>query len=265
VEGPFCIIPEDIMISTDQQFLFDNQGYLHLRGALSAEEVHEYLTWVEQAAQTDIHALNEDSASLANQLNRPVSRIIDADLRFARFLDHPQIEPYLATFLGAEYRHIDNDLYFTHPGYRGGDWHRGVQPHVNGHVVQGQFCCPMIKVFFCLTDVGPEQGAFVVIPGSHKSNFQIDEKRLDLPGQHIFDTVQAGDCILFNEALIHTGRPNPSEKTRKTIIMNFGRSDAGPWPGYAPKAATLAAISDRQRQILTPASTVWQEPVLAGS
>jgi ectoine hydroxylase-related dioxygenase (phytanoyl-CoA dioxygenase family) len=250
------------MVTNDERFLFDNQGYLHLRNALTPAEVETYLAWVEQAALTDVRALNEDEALLAHQLNRPLSRVIDADPRFARFLDHPVIAPYLQAFLGDEYRHIDNDLYFTYPGYRGGDWHRGVQAHPTGHVLSGEFHCPMIKVFYCLTDVGPQQGAFVVIPGSHKSNYAIDEKRLDLPGQHVFDQIQAGDCILFNEALIHNGRPNPSQQIRKTIIMNFGRNDAGPWPGYSPKAATLAAISERQRHILTPASRVWQEPQL---
>src|SRR5262249_40520254 len=130
-----------------------------------------------------------------------------------------------------------------------------------GHVVNGQFICPMVKVFFCLTDVGQNQGEFVVIPGSHKSGFAINTKRVDLPGQHLFSDVEAGDVIVFNEALLHNGRPNPSEKTRITLIVNFGRSDAGPWPGYMPKPETLAAVTPRQRQILTPGSPIWQEPV----
>jgi hypothetical protein len=33
--------------------------------------------------------------------------------------------------------------------------------------------------------------------------------------------------IIFNEALLHNGRPNPSNKTRQTIIMNLGRNWAG--------------------------------------
>jgi ectoine hydroxylase-related dioxygenase (phytanoyl-CoA dioxygenase family) len=120
----------------------------------------------------------------------------------------------------------------------------------------------MVKVFFCLTDVEPDQGEFVVVPGSHKSRFAIDTERVDLPGQHIFNNVEAGDVIVFNEALLHNGRPNPSEKTRITLIVNFGRADAGPWPGYRPKSETLTAVTPRQRQILTPGSPVWHEPAL---
>jgi ectoine hydroxylase-related dioxygenase (phytanoyl-CoA dioxygenase family) len=139
--------------------------------------------------------------------------MIDADVRFAALLDHPAVEPYLVAFLGEDYRHIDNDMYF-------------------------------------------------VVPGSHKSRFAIDTERVDLPGQHSFNNVEAGDVIVFNEALLHNGWPNPSDKIRITLIVNFGRADAGPWPGYRPKSETLTAVTPRQRQILTPSSPVWHEPAL---
>jgi ectoine hydroxylase-related dioxygenase (phytanoyl-CoA dioxygenase family) len=252
-------------VTQDQRFEFDVRGYLHLREALSETEVAEYRGWVAEAAGTDIQALNgAETGRHAHQLNRPVSRVIDADPRFARFLDHPAVEPLLAEFLGENYRHIDNDLYFTYPGYGGGHWHRGVRAHPTGHVIEGRFVCPMVKVFYCLTDVGPGEGEFVVVPGSHKARFEVDTDRPDLPGQHIFDDVRAGDVIVFNEALLHNGRPNQSEKTRQTIIMNLGRRDAGVWPGYAPREETLAAVSRRQRAILSNAGVTWMEPELVG-
>lgn len=240
-------------ISQDQLFAFDVAGYLHLRGALTADEVAEYTRWVNETAPTDVQALNADyPEGLKQQLNRPVSRMFDADPRFARFLDHPAVVPYLECFLGADYKHIDNDLYFTYPGYAGGHWHRGVRAHVSGHVVEGHFTCPMVKVFYCLSDVGPGEGEFVVIPGSHKAMFKLEyDNRVDLPAQHVFDDVQAGDVIIFNEALLHNGRPNPSQKTRKTLIVNFGRNWAGVWRGYRPKPETLAAVTPNQRRILS--------------
>ena len=252
-------------INNDLIFAFDVQGYLHLRGVLTLAEVAEYSRWIEEAQDTSIQELNADSPdALLHQLNRPVSRIIDADARFAHFLDHPVVEPFLCEFLGADYRHIDNDLYFTYPGFAGGDWHRGVRAHPTGHVVDNQWICPMVKVFYCLTDVGPGQGEFTVVPGSHRAQFDIDwNGRIDLPAQHIFDDVKAGDVIIFNEALIHNGRPNPSPKTRKTIIMNLGRRDSGVWEGYAPKPETLEVVSPRQREILSNGAKVWAEPQFA--
>jgi len=248
-------------LTPDQRFEFDVCGYLHLRGALPEEEVELYRQWMAEAEKTDVKALNADDPSrMKHQLNRPLSRVLDADPRFTRFLDHPVVQPILEELLGHDYRHIDNDLYYTYPGYRGGQWHRGVRAHPSGYVIDGQFRCPMVKVFYCMTDVGPGEGEFVVIPGSHRAAFQIDMKdRIDLPGQHIFNDVRAGDVIIFNEALLHNGRPNPSNKTRKTIIMNFGRREAGVWEGYAPLPRTLAVATPRQRQILSNGERVWSE------
>ncbi|CEK13818.1 protein involved in biosynthesis of mitomycin antibiotics/polyketide fumonisin [Chthonomonas calidirosea] len=249
-------------MTEDQRFAFDVQGFLHLRGALTPEELAEYMRWIEEVEKTDVRRLNADEPSrMQHQLNRPVSRVIDADPRFARFLDHEAIEPLLVEILGEDYKHIDNELYYTYPGYQGGEWHRGVRAHPTGHVINGRFLCPMVKVFYCISDVGPNEGEFVVIPGSHRAQFDLDTRgRVDLPAQHIFNDVCAGDIILFNEALLHNGRPNPSQKTRKTIIMNFGREDAGPWPGYAPKPETLEKVTPRQRRILMNRTPIWREP-----
>ncbi|HYF50001.1 MAG TPA: phytanoyl-CoA dioxygenase family protein [Planctomycetota bacterium] len=249
-------------ISADERFLFDVAGFLHLRSALSPSELATYDAWIREAQDTDVKVLNAgDAEALKNQLNRPVSRIIDADPRFACFLDHPVVVPHLEEFVGENYRHIDNDLYFTHPGYKGGGWHRGVKVRHEGHVRDGKFTCPMVKVFYCMTDVGPGEGEFVIVPGSHRAHFEIPMDRVDLPGQHVFNNVKRGDIIIFDEGLLHNGRPNPSQKTRKTVIMNFGRHTAGVWKGYKPSEKTLEAVSARQRAILTNETlATWAEP-----
>jgi hypothetical protein len=246
-------------VSPDERFAFDVQGYLHLRGALTAAQVAEYTRWMDETEKIDLHTLNADyPEGMQSQLNRPVSRVIDADPRFAQFLDHPVVRPYLQEFLGPDYRHIDNDLYYTYPGYKGGSWHRGVPAQPTGYVVDGKFVCTMVKVFYCLTGVGPGEGEFVVIPASHRSQLDIDMKgRVDLPAQRVFDDVQAGDVIIFNEGLLHNGRPNPSQKTRKTIIINFGRNDAAVWQGYRPNPETLEKVSESQRAILTSTGGFW--------
>src|SRR5215208_4373353 len=72
------------MISADECFLFDIQGYLHLQGALGKDEVSELLRLVEENMGKDIATINEEPAHAIHQLNRPLSRMIDADVRFAR-------------------------------------------------------------------------------------------------------------------------------------------------------------------------------------
>jgi len=252
-------------VSNETKFTFDVQGYLHLRQAMTPGQVAEYTSWATELEHTDLSALNRENPGWdQEQMNHPVSRIFDADPRFCGFLDHPAVEKYLSEFLGRDYRHIDNDLLYTYPGYEGGVWHRGIRPHPTGHWVNGQCICPMIKVFYCITDVGPDEGGFAIIPGSHKAIFTIDEEHMkDIPAQaFVFDSVKAGDIVLFNEALIHTGTANPSRKTRKTIIVNFGREDAGIWECYTPRTETLDSVSARQRETLTNRVPLWKEPIL---
>jgi hypothetical protein len=147
------------VISNDLKFEFDVQGYLHLRSVLTSTEITEYSNWMDEVQDIDINSLNADAPdNIQHQLKRPVSRVIDADPRFACFLDHPVVTPFLIEFVGEDYRHIDNDLYYTYPGFNGGNWHRGVAAHPTGHVVEGRFICPMVKVFYCMTDVGIGQG-----------------------------------------------------------------------------------------------------------
>jgi ectoine hydroxylase-related dioxygenase (phytanoyl-CoA dioxygenase family) len=251
------------MISQDHRFAFDALGYLHLPELLSSSEVKEVLGWMETAEKTDLNALNADMTpeQRAKQLNRPVSRLLDADPRFARLLDHPKVMPYLEEFLG-DYRHIDNELYHTPPGAPAGGWHRGVKARDTGYVKDGKFICPMVKLFYCMTSVGPGQGEFTVLPGTHKSQFEIEmEDRVDLPGQYIFNYIKPGDVILFNEGLLHMGRPNASPThLRKTLIFNFGRAEAGVWDGYKPKPETLQKVTERQRRILDNGGRTWKRP-----
>ncbi len=254
-------------MTPDERFAFDVQGYLHLRHVLSPAELAEYAGWMAEVEKVDLDALQADvGGERSKQINRPVSRVIDADHRFARFLDHSMVVPYVREMLGDNYRHIDNELYYTYPGYPGGPWHRGLRPHPTGHVVNEKFICPMVKVFYCMSDVGPGEGEFEVVPGSHRAQFEVEvDQRRDLPAQHVFNDVAAGDVILFNEGLFHNGRANASQKTRKIIIMNLGRQDAGVWVGYTPKPATLAAVTGEQRRILSNVTGVWREPDLSRS
>ena len=61
-----------------------------------------------------------------------------------------------------------------------------------------------------------------------------------------------------------TARPNPSAKMRKTLIVNFGREGAGVWAGYRPSGATLAAVTEAQRRVLSNRNPrPWAEEPLA--
>lgn len=246
-------------LDPDLRFLLDTQGFLHLRGALAGGELAGLQALVEGVAAVDPASLPGRDPTPSRYLDRPLSRVLDAEPRLVRLLDHPVLEPILRELLGAGYQHIDNDLLDTVPGYPGGGWHRGVRPDAQGYVRDGRFRCTMVKAFFCLSEVDPGGGAFALVPGSHRAQIGIPLDRERLPGMRVFDDVRAGDLIVFNEAVLHNGLPHRGTRRRRTLIVNFGRAGCGAWPGYAPQPGTLAASTPRQRAILDDRGLVWDE------
>ena len=76
---------------------------------------------------------------------------------------------------------------------------------------------------WALTDVGPGDGGFVCIPGSHKTNFlpnlPDDVRRQErLPDYVHQPPVRAGDVLIFTEALIHGSAPWRAGHERRALL-----------------------------------------------
>jgi ectoine hydroxylase-related dioxygenase (phytanoyl-CoA dioxygenase family) len=123
-----------------------------------------------------------------------------------------------------------------------------------------------VNVLVALTDIGPGDGATMVVPGSHKSNlphplagdYARGDRMDHLPGA-VEVHVRAGDALLFVDAMMHGGssRTNPGE--RRVVILRYGP----PWVrsrfGYTYSDELLARLTPERRRILRPV-----EPMVAG-
>ena len=87
----------------------------------------------------------------------------------------------------------------------------------------GRIDCMMTRMVYFVHDVSSEQGAFCVVPASHKSNLKPPHGHdpNSEPGMIGLD-VKAGDAILFTENLRHGGLTNRSNQTRKTLHVGYG-------------------------------------------
>ena len=84
--------------------------------------------------------------------------------------------------------------------------------------------CMMVRMIYFVHDVSVEEGAFCVVPGSHKSNIASPYEGKppeEEPGM-IPLPVKSGDGILFTENLRHGGFANLSDQTRKTLHVGYG-------------------------------------------
>ena len=81
-----------------------------------------------------------------------------------------------------------------------------------------------------LTDVGPEDGGFACLPGSHKANFPCpDDIRLYHTYQDRIISIPAksGDAILFVECLMHGGLPWVAKHQRRSVIIRYNSGVMG--------------------------------------
>jgi hypothetical protein len=121
--------------------------------------------------------------------------------------------------------------------------------HVNQHGIN----CMMVRMVYFLHDVSNEQGAFCVVPGTHKGNFDCpyDTNDPDVEPGVVGLEVKAGDAIFFTEALRHGGLTNRSAQVRKTLHVGYG-----PHFMMSQNIATMDEppyITDTTRARLTPA------------
>src|SRR4029077_7453515 len=93
----------------------------------------------------------------------------------------------------------------------------------DGRMVNG-----LVVVSYALGDVGPGDGGFAAVPGSHKSNLPIPQqfKYFEKSGSWLQQVPQkAGSAILFTEALTHGTWPWTAETERRSLLYKYT-------PGY---------------------------------
>jgi hypothetical protein len=190
---------------------------------------------------------------------------------FEELIDHPSWISLLRRYCGEENSYVEG-LFIDesiasirtsgghHPVHSGG-YHgalRGRYAYENG-----VFRCGQCNIILALSDIGEGDGATMVVPGSHKSNFphplQGDYGRGDrmdaLPGA-VPVYMQKGDALLFVDGLMHGGssRTNPGE--RRIIILRYGPLWGASRFGYEYDPEFLAALTPERRKILQPVPPV---------
>jgi ectoine hydroxylase-related dioxygenase (phytanoyl-CoA dioxygenase family) len=80
-----------------------------------------------------------------------------------------------------------------------------------------------IKLQIYMDDVGPDEGVFSYIPGSHKKEagpFPSVRWLENMPGHHLLPG-RAGTAIIFNCYGWHTAMVNRSQQQRRSIILGY--------------------------------------------
>jgi len=278
---PHVNVPEAKVPTDLDEYLFDLNGFIIIRGALSKEEVADANERIKQIPRSLPRSgwhgwvQREDHPE-----HRGISyqQVYELGGTFERMIDHPSYINYVARFVGGhecfDYHHgplfIDENFYnIRGPG-------EAIPLHAGGHDIckrmafryhNGRFQCAQINVLIAFSDIGPGDGATMVIPGSHKSNvfhpYFLRPNRQDewsdggggsvdgIPGA-IEVHMKAGDAIIFVDSTCHGSakRVNPGE--RLISVYRYGSSWNRTRWGYHASPELLARANPLARQIIHP-------------
>ena len=286
------ILPAETMIDAPvtprEEYLFDLNGFVVLKDVLTRAHVAEMNAILTDLTHLDpplrpgewygcVHAHSYGGAEGTN-----LQQIYEAGEPFERLIDYPGWFAKVKHFVGGEntfdWLHgpvfIDeNFANLRGPGDAIG-LHSGGLTGVKRNQFRyhnGRFQCGQINILMALTDIGPGDGATMIIPASHKSNFEHPDfgehcmkngevRSVDDVEGAIEVHLEAGDALLFVDAISHGSarRINPGE--RRIIVVRYGPSWGNFRHPYHASNELLQRLTPRQRRIACPQLPVKREP-----
>ncbi len=255
------------MIAPLEEYLFDLQGYTVIPKALEPDHVRAMNAWIDALPplETGQWHGNVSVQTYEGTDGLNLQDIIEGGEIFERLIDHPSWIERVRHYLGPSARPF---IYEIFANVRGTGGYIGV--HSGGHNVDyhqrtgrknGQWVCAMLSLLAPLNDVGPGDGATVIIPGSHKSDFPhpgqkrggvISEGSAEkLPGA-IEVHLEAGDALLFNDAVCHGSALRTNPGMRRMITMRYVPDSFAHRFSYTPSPELAARLTPERLAIVRP-------------
>ena len=267
----------------EDAFLFDNNGFFQLRGALSSQEVAALNAGIDVAADESARMVERNASALKNTQqgsgmsakgSRPdLGGMLSWDgahgAAFRALLCHPKCKPYLESFLGVGYRLDHQPLCLIQgPDSEGFHLHGGPLDEKGNFNSELQYRCAggtmwnsLVGMSVSLVDHEEGDGGFCILPGSHKSNFPLppDFRHGDSDAFREFihtPHTKAGDIIFFSEATIHGALPwRSQDKQRRLALYRFSPANMGYGRAYTENwgdASLQAKCTDDEWSVLQP-------------
>ncbi len=237
-------------MTDEEKFSFDLEGYLIVRNVLTAGDVHRLNAVADRIASERV-----DSGTST------IGRVSQWGPEFQALMDHEKIVPYLVELLGPKFR-IDHDYcIFMKKGAARGGLHGGETDTEADHWYKyrdGVMRNGLTVVTYFLSPAGHGDGGFTCIPGSHKSKFvdrlPRDVRRFERDAHYVIQPeADAGDALIFTEALIHGTKPWTADCDRRALLYKYSPGHSAWSQGYYDPEE-YAHLTDQQRRLMAPPS-----------
>jgi len=259
-------------LSLQQRYLFDTLGFVVLRGVLSTEEVDLVNKGINKYSTTQF--FEREGALRNSPLGSSGRRDCGSFLTWSRedggdvlrsLLCHPTLYPVLNQLCGEGHRLDHKPVLFRQPnGCEGFDLHGGAVRKdgvydfpISYHCQAGHMVCNLINVAVQFTSSPRGAGGFVVVPGSHKSNFPYPSCPEEL--QTMADTYgyqpecNPGDVVLFAEACLHGAAVRMAPEERRVALIRFAPATCAFARGYLDQHSQFYEfLTEAQKAVVAP-------------
>ena len=247
------------MLTEEEKFRFDLQGFIVLTGVLTRAEC----TLLSKLSDTAWPRQPGDGAF------RRTEAISRWGGEFLNLIDHPCVLPYLVELIGPRLRADHDYCIFMRSGADGQNIHGGPMRYESDHWYHyhdGVMRNGLMVATWVLNDAEPGDGGFVCIPGSHKTNFIDAVPRDVLTQEHRPDYViqpelRAGDVLLFTEALIHGTATWRGSQERRALLYKYSPPHSS-WAKVPYNLQHYPDASPQQQRLMAPASVEDHAKVL---
>jgi ectoine hydroxylase-related dioxygenase (phytanoyl-CoA dioxygenase family) len=253
---------------------FDLRGFLVIRGALSNDEVAALNRAYDQFPELGHGEWygNAQRRDYTSDTGFELHNVLDCgDPTFDLLIDHPSWVDHARRYAGEAGTYVQGITIDEHIAtIREAGGHHPV--HSGGHdasirtqyaMRDGRFRCGQLNVLVALTDIGPGDGATMIVPGSHKANFPhplagdyARGDRMDALPFAVEVHANAGDALVFVDACMHGGSSRTTAGERRVIILRYGPPWARPRFGYTLSPEFLDRLTPERRRIMDPIPTM---------
>lgn len=251
------------MLTPEEKWYFDHHGFLILRKVVPEQDIENMIALGQKWHAMKLGDLPQPLTSTADThpdysptIARWINNIQYGDQVFQKLVLNSEIMRVIISLTKGRPTLVDTAL--TRNTVESDD----INFHASGTdyvVCEGELYAGFLNAAISLVDV-PDGTGFVCLIGSHKRNFSVPNNISIYQGPPtvINVPVDAGDCIVFTEALYHGARRWTEDYPRMTIFNRY----MGNHSGGSPIEPYKYLISNQVYELEQPSDTQVQKEIV---
>ena len=188
---------------------FNQQGFLRVENALSAEQVATF----NAAVDRHLEAYPGDWIELSDSFSEGTN-VLPHTSDFDEAIENPITLDILRAHIGEQITFEEFAIMLRNPTANLNEvkgWHRDIIREYERRME-----IDAVSVMMYLSDVGPSDHCFSIVPETHER--LVDMNPLDVPPDAGVDVIgPAGTAVIFHARAIHTGRLKETSTQRRTL------------------------------------------------